>query len=245
MHDIVILANGKADSETKQKAGVDFRSELPWNGKTLVDHVYNVAKEFADPIVIGGPIRDGWRQVPGGDSFVESMSIGASLVTKSHFLLITADLPFLKAESIQAFLSNADPEAGWNYPIIPIEECRRDHPDLPRTTMRLREGEFTGGNIALIEQHAFQTARPFIQKAYDARKSPLKLGQIAGFRTLALIAATKLLPKATTLPALEKTIGAFLKARAKAIIVRASDIGTDIDDYSQYQAILRGSDSSN
>ena len=243
MHDIVILAGGKADPETREKAGVNFRSELPWQGSTLVDHVYNVAREFAEPIVVGGPQREGWRQAPGGDSFVESMSIGASLVTDSHFLLITADLPFLKAESLHAFLSNCDPEAGWNYPIIPIEECRRDHPNLPRTTMRLREGEFTGGNIALIEQHAFQTARPFIQKAYDARKSPIKLGQIAGIKTLALIAATKLLPKVTTLPALERTIGAFLKSPAKAVITHASDIGTDIDDYAQYQAILRGSES--
>jgi hypothetical protein len=243
MHDIVILAGGKADPETKEKAGVNFRSELPWQGTTLVDHVYSVAREFGEPLVVGGPHRDGWRQATGGDSFVESFTIGASLVTTPSFLLITADLPFLTAESIQYFVSNSDPDAGWNYPIIPLEICKQEFPDLKRTTMKVREGEFTGGNLCLIDQQAFQIARPIIQKAYDARKSPIQLGRIAGFQTLALIAATKVLPKFTTLPALQRAVGGFLKSPTNAVITPFAGIGTDIDSYEQYQAIMRGSDS--
>jgi hypothetical protein len=243
MHDIVILAGGKADTETQEKLGVISTSELPWRGSTFLDHVHSVASEFTDPIVIGGPERPNFRQAPGGKSFVESLQTGASLVKSSHFLLITADLPFLKADSIRQFLSNTDPDAGWNYPIIPLELCKKEFPELPRTSLKLREGLFTGGNICLIEISAFQAALPIIQKSYDARKSPIKLGQIAGIKTLALILATKLIPHVTPIPALEKTVGKFLKSPAKAVITHAADIGTDIDSYSQYQAIIRGSES--
>lgn len=243
MHDIVILAAGPADAETLAQTGAKTRSALPWRDGTLLDHVYSVCKPFADPIVVGGPNRPDWRQTPGGNSFIESMEIGASLVTQSKFLLVTADLPFLKQDSISAFLANCDLDAGWNWPIIPMEDCRRDHPGLPRTSLKLREGEFTGGNLCLIDIQAFQEAKSIIQAAYDARKSPVKLGQIAGLRTLILILGTKLVPYLIPTSAVESAVGSFLKSRVQAVVTHASDIGTDIDTFSQYQAIIRGLDS--
>jgi hypothetical protein len=176
-------------------------------------------------------------------SFVESLNAGAALVTTSHFLLVTADLPFLKAESIRAFLSNCDPEAGWNYPIIPLHLCQQQFPNLPRTSLKLREGQFTGGNIALIELEAFKIAQPYIQNVYNHRKSPIKLGQIAGIQTLSLIIAARLLPRVTSIKALERTVSRFLRSSAKAIITPCADIGTDIDNLEQYLALSRGTDS--
>ncbi|MBS1711242.1 MAG: nucleotidyltransferase family protein [Armatimonadetes bacterium] len=243
MHDIVILAAGQSDAETAAQTGAATRSALPWKGATLADHVHSVCREFADPIVVGGPSRTEWRQTHGGGSFVESIEIGAGLVTTKKFLLVTADLPYLKAESIRNFLADCNDDAGWNWPIIPMEDCRRDHPGLHRTSLKLREGEFTGGNICLIDIQAFQEAKPVIQAAYNARKSPLQLGQIAGLRTLLLIAATKLFPYMVPVSAVESAVGAFLRSGVQAVVTHASDIGTDIDTFAQYQAIIRGSES--
>ncbi|QYK54661.1 MAG: nucleotidyltransferase family protein [Fimbriimonadaceae bacterium] len=239
-HDIIILAGGKLKERDQEASGCTFRSELPIDGTPMVDRVYDVAKTFGEPLVIGGPNRESWRQAPGGDSFVESLSIANSLAQSAQYLVIFADLPFLKAESIHAFLSNCDPEAGFNYPVIPVELCMKEYPQLPRTSLKLREGHFTGGNICLIERTACQSALPIVERAYAARKSPIQLGKIAGFSTLIRMVGAKTIPKAVTIRGLEKSVGKFLKVPVKGVITYAADIGTDIDSYEQYQAITRG-----
>jgi len=206
----------------------------------MVDRVYEVAQAFGEPLVIGGPERKQWRQAPGGESFVESLSIANSLAQSSQYLVIFADLPFLKVESVRAFLSNCDPEAGFNYPIIPVDLCLKEYPQLPRTSLKLREGHFTGGNICLIERTACQSALPIVERAYAARKSPIQLGRIAGLSTLLRMIGAKTIPKAITIRGLETSVGRFLKVPVKGVITYAADIGTDIDSWEQYQAITRG-----
>lgn len=206
----------------------------------MVDRVYEVVKTFGEPLVIGGPERPQWRQAPGGATFVESLSIANSLAVSQQYLAVFADLPFLKEESVRRFLSNCDPEAGFNYPIIPVDLCIKEYPQLPRTSLKLREGHFTGGNICLIERSACQQAIPIVERAYAARKSPIQLGRIAGISTLLRMIGAKTIPKAVTIRGLEKSVGKFLKVPVKGIICDAPDIGTDIDSWEQYQAITRG-----
>ncbi len=241
MHDLIILANALCTPEMAEASGLRFRCELPINGKAMLDRVIEAVQPFGDPILVGGPERPGIRQVAGGETFVDSLRIANTLASTPRYLLLFADLPDLKTESVRRFLSDCDPEAGVNYPIVPVELCLKEYPTLPRTTLKLREGHFTGGNLALIDPQACQKAMPIVQRAYAARKNPLALGRIAGLGTLARIAGTKAFPNAISIRGLESSISKFLKMPVKAVIVHAADIGTDIDSWAQYQAIVGAS----
>lgn len=244
MHDLIILANGKCTPEMEQASGFRYRCELPVEGQAMLDRVIEAVRPFGEPMLVGGPERPGFRQVVGGESFVDSLRIANTLASTPRYLLLFADLPFLKTESVRRFLSDCEPEASVNYPIVPVELCLREYPTLPRTTLKLREGHFTGGNLALIDPQACQQAMPIVQQAYAARKNPLALGRIAGLGTLARIAGTKAFPRAISIRGLESSVGKFLRMPVKAVIVHAADIGTDIDSWAQYQAIVGGSVSS-
>lgn len=244
MDDIVILAGGKADPSLQELTGVTHRADVPFHGLTLLERtVAAVAPLAGRTIVVGGSeatvVPEGSIRVEGGQNFIDSLGRALEKVTSNRFLLCTVDLPFLTTESLNAFLSACEGEYGLFYPIVSAEACRNAFPTVSRTTLKLREGEFTGGNIALIHTDEMRRGLTTMQKAYDARKSPLKLAQIVGFDTLGRVALGKLVPASLTIATVEAKVGRFLGFPVKAVVTQDAAIGTDVDDAAQYQALLQ------
>ncbi len=235
--DIVVLAGGKCSPELAELGHTEFRATLPIWGTTFVEIVLDAVRSIGEPILVGGPPGLHRRQVPGGENFIGSLKNGLDAVGSANFLLATADLPFLTTDGARDFIQRCDAQAMLNYPIVCADRPDPRFAAIKRTTIRLREGKFTGGNLALIQTELMRTHLPTMESAYAMRKKPLKLAALVGFGTLFKVAAAQVAPPLLGLKSLEIAVARFLGAPVRAIITPYQEIGMDIDNAEQYKAI--------
>lgn len=235
--DVVVLAGGGASPEMRAEVGVETRAELPVGGLPMLDRVLEAVRHLGDPIVVGGPERPGVRAVEAGPSFLASLEAGLDAVRTEQFLLVTADLPFLSREAVDDFLDRCDREAIFNYPVIRAEDALRRFPGMQRTTANIREGRFTGGNIALVHTRKIRQALPRMEEAYALRKKPLRLAGMVGWGTLVRLAIGQVLPGTLPAKVLVDAVSRSLGAPVHAVFSPFPELGADIDDLDQYRAI--------
>lgn len=233
--DVVILAGGKCDDELRAATGSEFRAEIEINGKRLVDTVLAATQPLGEPILVGGPKGLNERQVDAGSNFCESLRIGLEQVKTDKLLLVTVDLPSLTTESLKDFIDQCDPDAGLNYPIVSLEACEKSFPGMKRTTLKLKEGVVTGGNVALMDTEMMKRALPVMEKAYMLRKNPLRLASIVGVGVLFRVMFGQLFPQTLTFNTLEKAMGKFLGVTVHGVLTQYAEIGADLDKAEQYE----------
>lgn len=245
LDDILILAGGRTDDEWRHATGIEWRADVQIHGQSMLEHVWKATKPLHEPLLIGGPEGTSPRQLSSGENFIDSLKRGLENANGEKVLLVTVDIPFVTTQGLQEFLDAAPADADIAYPIIRSEACQEAFPDLPRTTLKLAEGEFTGGNIALISRSKMLQAIPVIERAYAARKSPLKLASIVGWDTLSAVLVGKLFPQKLKIAQLEAKVSQFLGITVRGVISNDAAIGTDIDRYEHYRIITSLKDSQN
>lgn len=237
-----MLAGGNTPSDVREQTGVALRALLPFGNGTILDRVLvalreGVCEDVAQVTVVGAEVPSA-TCVPAGASLIESVANGVAVCREEMVLVSAADLPFLTPESVRTFLSLSDVSLDMNYPIIPLHVCREAFPEMSRTSLKTREGRFTGGNLFLIRRAAFVRLLPNLERAYSNRKSPVRLAAQVGLGVLARVVAGQLLPATLPLSYLERAVGRVLGLSVKAVQVCAADIGADVDSMAQYQQAL-------
>lgn len=238
--DAIVLAGGKSSPEMVAATGVENRALvelLP--GKTMLDLILDAlrgASSVGDIRVVGnvGEIT-GVEIVAPGETLVENLMRGltASHSQADRALLVSADIPFITSEAVDDFASLAS-ESGADlcYPIIPMDDYRRQFAGMRRTTLDIAEGSFTGGNIMLVTPQRILANRSNIERSYAARKDVFALGKMLGPVFLMQIILSRIgFPKVLKLAALEDAVSRLLGpgARARGIVTRHPSIGTDVD----------------
>lgn len=236
--DVVILAGGRCEPELAEFTGVTYRAEVPYEGKTMLDIVRGATSSLGEPIIVGGPAGASTRRVEAGPSFVESLRNGLSVVTSDNFLLTTVDLPCLTEIAVVDFISRCDFESGVNYPVIEASACEAKFPGMRRTTLRLKDGEFTGGNIGLVNTEAMRKLIPLLEKAYLYRKSPAKLAGLIGYGLLGRVVLSKMFPGTLSLKQLEAKVSDSVGVCMRVVLTPFPEIGADIDNLSQYKSLI-------
>ena len=235
--DVLVLAGGKCDPELASATGQTEKWAVTWNGRTFFDTVVEATEGQGRIVSVGGPEHAPNRAEP-GSSFIQSLANGLAKVESEKFLLVTADLPFLTKEAVDSFLAVCPPTADIAYPIVPMADCLAAFPTLARTSLRLADGEFTGGNMAVFRTDETRGFLPILERGYAARKSPFDLAKIVGPGMLFSLLLGKLLPSTLRLRDLERKVGAFLGSEVRGVIVSEASVGTDIDTAEQFQALL-------
>lgn len=248
----VILAGGIAKPDLQAMTGQSNRSQVVVAGKTLLRHVVDAARTAgADggplgPLVVVGtvPASADYDCVPDTNDFVANVFAGLDRFPDAPYVLLaTSDLPFLTGAVISDFARGAEAYGRANnadllWPIVPVKLCYDQFPGVKRTALRLREGEFTGGNLALVRPGFLIAHRARIGAAYEARKDPLKLASMLGFGTAArLLLSQKVLPYLLTIPFLEERVGRLLGGRACAYLSQSPELATDLDRPSDFAAV--------
>ncbi|HWP31505.1 MAG TPA: nucleotidyltransferase family protein [Fimbriimonadales bacterium] len=240
--DALILAGGKCPEDLARATRCVVKANLLWNGRRLVDQVVSALRNSdigLEKMVCVGARVPSAENIEGGENFFESMSRGLSACNAKNIIVTTADLPFISKESIEDFVSRAEPNAAINWAIVPMKECKEKFPGIARTSVRLREGHFTGGNIALLERESFEKILPILQKAYENRKSPWRLAWQIGLFVLLQLAISRLFPAVLSIRRIENVVSKKLGVAAKVVISHYPEIATDVDTLEQYQAALR------
>ena len=254
--DVVVLAGGKNSAEMEAATGVTNRALVTLGGETMLSYVVEALRAAPDVgrvFVVGDVPADGrYQQVPAGETLMDNLLAGlravdASAATGRPVLVATSDTPFLRAEAVTDFITQSRATgADLCYPIVPIDLCRTRFPEMKRTTLRLREGTFTGGNMMLINPRFLLDHEDTVLRAYAARKSVPQIGRLLGWGLLMrILAAQALSPSLLTLAMLEAGVSRLIGSgcRARAIVTRHPEIGTDVDkpeDVAVAQRMLAG-----
>jgi CTP:molybdopterin cytidylyltransferase MocA len=236
----VILAGGTNDQAMREATGVENRAlvELT-DGKTMLDYVLNAVSSATSisQIIVAGDVPESpaYQRLPSKPSFLENLIQGVQALPEGteRALIVTSDIPFIKADAVNDFVIRAlAAKADLCYPVIPMEIYRREFAAMKRTTLKLSEGEFTGGNIMLMSCSYVREHQQTILQAYAARKDVLKLGGMLGWGLLLrIILSQTVAPRLLNIPLLEHGVSNLLGhgASAKAIITSFASLGTDID----------------
>ena len=237
----LILAGGvvkdrdAAGWEPHLPPGVKNRALLDLGGKTMLERVVAPVRAAAPGRIFvagDGPLPAGCLPASGGATLLETLLSGVAALDshETRLLVVTADIPFLTAESLEDILRRAPEAAAFVYPIVEASRCYERFPEMKRTVVKTAQGTFTGGNVVLIDAAFAREKSEVIRDAYAARKSPLRLAGMLGLGTLLRLAASPIFPAALPIPYLEAAVGRLLGGvEVSALTTPFAEIGADID----------------
>jgi CTP:molybdopterin cytidylyltransferase MocA len=239
-----VLAGGAAKVDIAAATGQGNRALIPVEGVPMIQRVVSALLNsgvIAEVAVAGDvPESSAYRRVPDQAGFVENLFAAMAAAKAGEYVLIAmADVPFLSAESV-ADLVNRGIALGADmvYPVVNVADCYARFPGMKRTAVKTREGEFTGGNLALGRRQFLLEQRARLQEAYGLRKSPGKLARMLGFGTLFRFAASRIVgPRILSITHLEHAVSRLLGGRARALISPYPELATDIDRAEDLRAL--------
>ncbi len=222
-----MLAGGSAQDPLAQKYGVASKAWIPYRGRPLVEYTLEALDQAGLAIILVGPqapLRPLPKVfLPDQSSLLANLEAGVQAAKGERLLVATGDMPFLSVEAVRWVLQQA-PEAGFVYTIIPRSTIEQRFPGMRRTYARVREGSFTGGNIAILDKQVFLTALPLLRRAIALRKRPLALASLIGWGTL-----FRVLTGRADIPGLEARVSQMIGGPARALITPFAEVGVDID----------------
>jgi len=163
-------------------------------------------------------------------SLLENIESGINKVQEidphaQKMILISGDLPGISGEMIDwmaDFAAKSDNE--FLYPLIERSLMEYVFPGAKRTYVRLREGEFCGGDLMGISASMVKTKDLQGRKLVESRKNPLKQAWILGL-DMCLRLAVGRLSLARDVPIICRRLG----ITGKAVISPFAEIAMDID----------------
>ncbi len=239
--DGLVLAGGRCPESLKSLTGCPKRGDLIFQGKRLVEIVVDALRNALPGgtiIVVGNEVKD-CLCVPEGSTFVESLENGLARVSSDQVLVCTEDLPFVTTDSFLRLIEASAPYAEVNYPIVPMEECERAFPEFKRTTVRTKEGRFTGGNAVLIKTETLRKILPILSEVYEKRKRPFALARTIGWGVLLRAFLAQVFPSLLSIKHIEERASTLLGIPLHAVILKDASLATDVDTREHYEAVLR------
>ncbi len=245
MFDAIILAGGGKTEPLTDQEGVTNKAFIEIHGRPMIGYIINalLGSPSIEKIVAVGPEKEleelleqgyNFALFPEEGSLLENLAAGLKGVDQERLcLVLTGDIPLIDRGVIEGFLERCAPFDGdFYYPILSRERCRERYPQMKRTYVRLREGYFTGGNVALLRPGWFNLCRSQLDLFVAYRKKPLKL-----FRILPAIFILKFLMNTLTVTDLERYLSLMMQAGAHAVPCDFVEIGTDVDKTSDLEIV--------
>lgn len=243
MIDVVVLAGGGKPEPLTEQEGVSNKAFIKLHNKPIIAYILDALHQASsvDRIIVVGPQKE-FEEMQKERSFfdlaaeqgsmLENLAAGFGLTdTEKPCLVVTGDIPLIKAAVIEEFLELCSPyEYDLYYPVLTREACLERFPDTERTYVRLKEGHVTGGNIGLVRPGWFLENKARLEMFISYRKKPLKL-----LRILPLSLGIKYLLKTLSLEDLEYHLSRLLSLKAKAVPCDCVEIAVDIDKVSDLE----------
>ncbi|MCX7925271.1 MAG: NTP transferase domain-containing protein [Fimbriimonadales bacterium] len=242
----VVLAGGTIEPEWQAQAGARSRAEVVVGDAPMYQHVLRALQgvDSVQTILIVGsaPAGEGYTVIPPGADLLENVRRGLEQSQTESVLFATVDLPFLTAESVRFFLEESlRSGASLTYAVVPADLCRERFPNMKRTTVRLREGEVTGGNLFWARREVALRELHRLEALYRARKQPVRLAMQIGLGLLLrFLLAQYLNPRLLSIAQIEQRVAQILQTPVKAILTPYPEVGTDIDRLEHWLAVRSG-----
>ncbi len=238
----VVLAGGDENEPLAKHFGTTSKALIPIKGRPLVSYVLEALKESKNVknIIYVGTQDTQFSSLfdlvlGAGKRFTETLSRGVEAALdytpKQDILVISSDLLWLTSEDIDHFITLCK-DAAIFYPVIPRSAVEKEFPEQKRTYAKLKEGEFTGGSLMLVEASAAKRLIPFAERAYQARKNLFALARLIGFDI-----TIRFLTRTLSVARLEGHISKKLGEPIKAVFIERAGIAMDVDELTHLPTI--------
>lgn len=254
MIDAILLAGAANEGPLKEASPVKSEAMIEIEGRPMIDYVIEALREsefigriaVVAPSDVGGFLtRDSTEQrtefVAAGDNMLENILRGINYLSDERkVLIVTSDIPLLSATAIDDFIRRCEAQsqpADLYYPIVAKHVNEGEYPGMQRTYVRLREGTFTGGNLALVTPKVLEQGRFVLEQAFALRKKPFQLARLFGFKFI-----FKFIFRRLTVSELEEGAFRILGFRGTAVECPYPEIGIDVDkpsDLAMVQQIVQ------
>lgn len=232
--DVVVLAGGDAGKVVPSLSGP--KSLIDIAGRPMISYVTDALSHCRDldNIVIALPV---------GTDPAAFSSLGTKIITDTHgvvdaidkalkvlekdgyIMMVSSDTPMISPAAVNDFLALCEAlDAEIYYTVIPKETVEKMFPGTRRTYIRLRDGDFTGGNVHLVDKDAFNRTKAMGERIFSKRKSPIGLVRLLGLGFVVRFLLGRL-----TISSLEAGAGRALGAKVKAVVTRYPELGVDVD----------------
>ncbi len=233
---VVVLAGGKNSPEMAAATGTENRALTPIGSRAMLDYVVSAlceAPSVGKIFVVGTvPQSECYFQIAGRETLLENLLAGLEAAGGAEQILVsTSDIPFLTPEAAEDFVVRASARgADLCCSYLPLAVCTRKYPDMKRTAVKLAEGQFTLGNMMLVNPKFLQANQEAITAAYAARKSPVQVAKLLGPGLLGrLLGAQMIAPALLSVAGLEAAVSRVLGGTAAGICSAYAEVGTDVD----------------
>ncbi len=234
--DAIVLAGGPRDELAAHAPGAPNKAFVEIRGVTLVERTLRALRAssgvgrivaVAPPRMRGVPalaLADEVR--PDGVRIRDSLRSGLAGFDLGADLLVSAsDLPILTPEAIDDFISRAKAaDADLTYGCLEKATHMAKYPDAPHTWARLRDGTYCGTGLITLRPRVWPSLEKVIERLGEARKNPLKLASLFGWRILWRFALGRL-----TIAQAEARASYVIGAKARAIVSPYAEIGINVD----------------
>lgn len=245
----VVLAGGDASDTLARAVGAPAKALVPLKGRPLGAYVLDalLAAATVRRVVWVGAADAGMRRrvdvlVPDGPRLVDSLALGLGaalpdLQEGERILVVSADVPWLRASSVDGFVRDAGTDRELVYPVVTRGVIEATFPDMHRTWIRTADGEITGGNLLLGTPEALTALLPWGDRIVRVRKKPWRMAAIVGSGTLLALATGR-----ASLPRLERRLEAVLGHSVRALRCSDPALATDVDRLDHLPATLELAD---
>jgi len=236
---VLVMAGTSKKGELEEYAQVSNKALIPINGKPMLWFVLealegvpslNKIKLLSSPQELEPVLSDsrwaGVEIIPEKGSLLDNLEEGLKYMEKeTPCLVATSDIPLVTASIVQDFVNRCDPfDKDFYYPIIAEKDYIKEFPNAKRTYLKLKEGKFTGGNLALVKPSSILERISRLHMIFAHRKKPWKYA-----RMLSPFMVFKFLFKQLTVPELEDYISHLMSWRVQAVSTPYVEIGADVD----------------
>jgi 2-phospho-L-lactate guanylyltransferase (CobY/MobA/RfbA family) len=234
--DAIILAGALNTGALQNESPVRYEAEIEIAGRPMLDYILTALKEVSEieRIIVCGPetaVSEDvkpliYKRVEPGITMIDSLIHGLNEVAAVGSVLVTtSDIPLLSADAVRDFLSNCRKRTGdVYYSFINKEICEIKYPGVTRTYVKLREGIFTGGNIALISEKVIRENAAMLKRAVAMRKKPLQLCGMLGWKFF-----INLLFGNLSISQIERRVTQIFNFTAVGVVSDFPEIGIDVD----------------
>lgn len=234
--DAIVLAGGPRDELAAHTPGAPNKAFVAINGATLVERTLHALKDSSSIgriVVVAPPASHGSAALaladevrPDGVRIRDSLRSGLQGSDPDADLLVSAsDLPVLTPRAIDDFVARAGAaNADLTYGCLEKSTHLASFPEAPHTWAHLRDGDYCGTGFITLKPRVWPALESVIERLGEARKNPLKLASLFGWRILWRYALRRL-----TIAQAEARASYVIGARVRAIVSPYAEIGINVD----------------
>lgn len=235
----IVLGGGNANDVVAKQFDVPVKALALIAGQPMAAYVLRALRGAGvERIVYVGPVTPALEglidtQVAARGTMLENLQAGLAVIGNAERVLVaTADIPLLTSEAVRDVLTR-DSQTGLVYPVIDMIDSQAMFPTGKRTSAKLREGRFTGGNLFLLEPRLVNDFWGRLEFVLDNRKNVLRLAGMFGLGALVKLALGIL-----SIAELEGNVSRILGVPAKALVTKYAEIGFDVDKFEDIAIVL-------